>query len=160
MRRRTSFLALLVLAILASAVGCRKQAPSSSAARPAQTLVVPSTAPVGTALTPSGLRFQVLQQGTGVDHPDLSSTVRVHYTGWRADGSVLDSSVERGTPAIFKLSALIPGLSEGLLHMVEGQKMRLWIPAHLAYRDRPNIGGPLVFDVELLEIIEIERAEP
>jgi FKBP-type peptidyl-prolyl cis-trans isomerase len=121
--------------------------------RPPAQIVLPSTSPLGAATTPSGLRFLELVPGTSAVHPEPDSTVRVHYTGWRSDGTVLDSSVERGTPAVFRLTALIPGLSEGLLHMVEGQKMRFWIPAELAYKDRPEVGGPLVFDVELIEVL-------
>jgi FKBP-type peptidyl-prolyl cis-trans isomerase len=140
-----------VLLLLLVGAGCGRQtAPPPAAGRQ---VVLPSTSPIGAATTPSGLRFLELKPGTSTTHPEPHSTVRVHYTGWKSDGTVLDSSVERGTPAVFRLPALIPGLSEGLLHMVEGQKMRFWIPAELAYKDRPEVGGPLVFDVELIEVL-------
>lgn len=101
----------------------------------------------------SGLASRVLKPGTGSAHPAAEDTVQVHYTGWTTDGAMFDSSVQRGQPASFPLNGVIPGWTEGLQLMTEGQSMRLWIPANLAYGNqagRPQ--GMLVFDVELLSI--------
>jgi FKBP-type peptidyl-prolyl cis-trans isomerase len=77
----------------------------------------------------------------------------VHYTGWLADGTTFDSSHKRGRPLTFPLNGVIPGWTEGLQLMREGEKARLWIPSKLAYdgkAGRPQ--GMLVFDVELLKV--------
>ena len=77
----------------------------------------------------------------------------VHYTGWTTDGTMVDSSIQRGTPATFPLSAVIPGWTEGVQLMVVGEARRLWIPEDLAYKGRPGPpAGDLVFDVVLLGI--------
>jgi peptidylprolyl isomerase len=113
------------------------------------------TPPVDARKTSSGLVTRVLQEGTGTQHPNGRSVVEVHYTGWTRDGRMFDSSVVRGQPASFPVDNLIRGWSEGLQLMVVGEKARFWIPAHLAYGDHPGSGapaGPLVFDVELLDI--------
>jgi peptidylprolyl isomerase len=103
--------------------------------------------------THSGLAYEVLKRGTGTQHPGPESSVKVHYTGWTTDGAVFDSSVERGQPATFPLNRVISGWTEGLQHMVVGEKTRFWIPEHLAYRGRPGApAGMLIFDVELLDI--------
>jgi FKBP-type peptidyl-prolyl cis-trans isomerase len=102
--------------------------------------------------TPSGLAYVVLNEGTGGRHPKASSTVTVHYTGWTTDGKMFDSSVVRGQPASFPLNNVIPGWTEGLQLMVEGEKARFWIPEKLAYKGQSAPYGLLVFDVELLKI--------
>ena len=81
--------------------------------------------------------------------------VTVHYSGWTTDGEMFDSSVMRGSPATFGLGQVIPGWTEGVQLMVEGEKRRFWIPAKLAYGENPQGGAPagtLVFDVELIKI--------
>jgi FKBP-type peptidyl-prolyl cis-trans isomerase len=101
----------------------------------------------------SGLASRVLQAGTGSTHPKAASTVTVHYSGWTTDGKLFDSSVNRGFPATFRLNQVIPGWTEAVQLMVEGEKRRLWIPANLAYGENPPPGAPsgmLVFDVELI----------
>jgi FKBP-type peptidyl-prolyl cis-trans isomerase len=103
----------------------------------------------------SGLAWKVLQPGTGTASPGRKGTVRVHYTGWTTDGEMFDSSVAKGTPATFPLDKVIPGWTEGLQLMVEGEKRRFWIPKKLAYRGRPGLPeGRLVFDIELLEVVK------
>ena len=103
--------------------------------------------------TKSGLAYKVLKKGTGKDHPTANSNVQVHYTGWTTDGKMFDSSVVRGEPAEFPLNRVIPGWTEGVQLMVEGEKTRFWIPVELAYNNRPGRpAGMLVFDVELLKI--------
>jgi peptidylprolyl isomerase len=105
--------------------------------------------------TKSGLAYRQLAKGKGAVHPKPTDRVKVHYTGWTAsDGKQFDSSVTRGQPAMFPLNGVIPGWTEGLGLMVEGEKMRLWIPEEMAYKGQPGRPqGMLVFDVELLEIM-------
>jgi peptidylprolyl isomerase len=95
----------------------------------------------------------VLQAGSGNRRPRSTDTVVVHYTGWTTDGKMFDSSVTRGEPAEFSLDGVIPGWTEGLQMMVEGEKRRFWIPEDLAYAGQPGKPqGMLVFDVELIDI--------
>jgi FKBP-type peptidyl-prolyl cis-trans isomerase len=109
--------------------------------------------PADATATASGLASRVLQAGTGTTHPGARSKVRVHYSGWTTDGRMFDSSVSRGEPISFGLNQVIPGWTEGVQLMVEGEKRRLWIPEKLAYGGRPGApAGMLVFDVELIRI--------
>jgi peptidylprolyl isomerase len=111
--------------------------------------------PDGVEKTKSGLASRVLAKGHGTRHPSAASGVKVHYTGWTTDGEMFDSSVVRGVPAVFPLDGVIEGWTEGLQLMVEGEKRRLWVPEELAYKGRPGRPqGMLVFDVELIEILE------
>jgi len=103
--------------------------------------------------TKTGLFYQSMAKGTGKAHPTGKSVVSVHYSGWTTDGNMFDSSVVRGEPATFPLDGVIPGWTEGVQLMVEGEKMRFWIPELLAYKGTPGApAGMLVFDVELLKI--------
>src|SRR5947208_1109175 len=116
-----------------------------------------AAAPADAEKTASGLASKVLQKGTGTAHPAPTSMVKIHYTGWTADGKMFDTSVARKKVAMFPVNGVIPGFSEGLQLMVEGEKRRLWIPGPLAYDNSPRQGVPrgmLVFDVELLQIVE------
>lgn len=106
---------------------------------------------------PSGLAYADIEEGAG-DPPRISDTVRVHYTGRLTDGTVFDSSVQRGQPAAFALNKVIPGWTEGVSSMKPGGKRRLVIPPELAYGEKgspPTIppNSVLDFDVELLEVI-------
>jgi peptidylprolyl isomerase len=108
--------------------------------------------PADATTTASGLAYKVLSKGTGTSHPSASSTVTVHYTGWMTNGQMFDSSVVRGETISFPLNRVIPGWTEGLQTMVQGEKTRFWIPGNLAYGEVPQGGRPygtLVFDVEL-----------
>jgi peptidylprolyl isomerase len=111
-----------------------------------------AAAPPEATRTPTGLASKVLTPGTGTRHPRPNSTVRVHYTGWTTDGKMFDSSVARGEPISFSLAEVIPGWTEGVQMMVEGEKRRFWIPGSLAYEGRSGPQGTLVFDIELLRI--------
>ena len=102
--------------------------------------------------TASGLAYKLLKAGTGGRHPKASDQVTVHYSGWTTDGKLFDSSVARGAPTSFPLNGVIPGWTEGLQLMVEGEKARLWIPEKLAYKGQGPVNGMLVFDVELIKI--------
>jgi peptidylprolyl isomerase len=80
--------------------------------------------------------------------------VQVNYAGWTTDGKMFDSSYSRGEPATFGLNAVIPGWTEALQLMVEGEKRRIWVPEKLAYAGKPGApAGMLVFEVELLKIM-------
>jgi FKBP-type peptidyl-prolyl cis-trans isomerase len=111
-------------------------------------------APADAKKTASGLAYKVLQKGTGKDHPAASNRVTVHYSGWTTDGKMFDSSVARGEPATFGLGQVIKGWTEGVQLMTVGEKARFWIPAALAYGDKPSRpgapSGMLVFDIELI----------
>ena len=112
----------------------------------------------GIKVTESGLQYEVLESGNG-DSPKASDNVEVHYTGKLIDGTVFDSSVERGVPASFGVTQVIPGWVEALQLMHEGDKWRLYIPSDLPYGPNGAGGviGPnmtLIFDVELLRVIK------
>lgn len=107
--------------------------------------------------TSSGLKYQVLKRGTGTVSPKPTDTVKVHYHGTLLNGTVFDSSVQRGEPISFPLNGVIPGWTEGLQLMKVGDKFKFEIPPDLAYG--PNSPTPaippnstLVFEVELLGI--------
>lgn len=111
----------------------------------------------GIITLPSGLQYQVLKEGSG-KKPTAKDSVKCHYEGFLIDGTVFDSSVQRGEPAVFGLQQVIAGWTEGLQLMSEGAKYRFFIPYRLAYGE----GGAgqmippyaaLIFDVELIEVV-------
>ena len=107
--------------------------------------------------TPSGLQYEVLKEGSG-PKPKATDKVKCHYHGTLPDGTVFDSSVQRGQPATFPLNMVIKGWTEALQLMSVGSKYRLFLHPSLAYGDRQTgaVIGPnstLIFDVELLEIV-------
>lgn len=110
----------------------------------------------GVKTTDSGLQYKVLQAGSGEQHPTATDRVKVHYHGTLLNGTVFDSSVDRGKPIDFGLSQVIPGWTEGVQLMVEGEKTRFYIPSNLAYGNRSvgriPAGSVLIFDVELIKI--------
>ncbi len=107
-------------------------------------------------VTASGLQYEFLQQGEGGAMPGAKDKVEVHYHGTLIDGTVFDSSVERGATITFGLNQVIKGWTEGLQLMAEGDKVRLYIPAELAYGSRRAgkipANSALIFDVELIKI--------
>lgn len=112
----------------------------------------------GVVELPSGLQYEILKQGTGAK-PSASDKVKCHYHGKLINGTVFDSSVQRGEPATFGVSQVIPGWVEALQLMPVGSKWRLFIPSNLAYGEHgagdviePN--STLIFDVELLDIVK------
>ena len=117
---------------------------------------VPLTEPPSYALrTASGLAFVILREGSGSEHPTPTSTVTAHYEGWTTDGKQFDSSYERGQPTKLPLQHVIPGWQEAVPLMLVGEKTRFWIPAELAYGDKPGRPqGTLIFDIELISIDE------
>ena len=150
----------VTLAAAICLLGCNK-ASEPSAEKPAS-----KAAPAGQAeaaqktemkTTASGLKYQVLKQGTGTVSPKATDTVKVHYHGTLLNGTVFDSSVERGEPISFPLNRVIPGWTEGLQLMKVGDKFKFEIPPDLAYganSPSPKIppNSTLVFEVELLGI--------
>ena len=110
----------------------------------------------GVKVTDTGLQYKITKEGTG-KIPTREDVVRVHYTGRLADGTVFDSSVERGQPAEFPVGAVIAGWTEALMMMPVGSEWELAIPSDLGYGDRPVGGIPansvLFFDVTLLDIV-------
>lgn len=113
----------------------------------------------GVFTTPSGLQYMVLRQGAG-PRPRPADKVRVNYHGTLLDGTVFDSSYDRGQPAEFGLDQVIAGWTEGVSMMPVGAKYRFWVPGVLAYGDKGTPGGPigpnatLVFDIELMGIVQ------
>ena len=111
----------------------------------------------GVITLPSGLQYQVLKEGNG-KKPSAKDQVKCHYEGFLIDGTVFDSSVQRGEPAVFGLQQVIAGWTEGLQLMQEGAKYRFFIPYRLAYGESGAAGAippfaALIFDVELLEVM-------
>ena len=108
--------------------------------------------------TPSGLQYEIIKDGDG-PQPTATDQVEVHYTGKLIDGTVFDSSEERGIPATFGVTQVIPGWVEALQLMKAGSRWRLFIPSNLAYGPNGAPGSPigpnatLIFDVELLKVI-------
>ena len=110
----------------------------------------------GVITTASGLQYTVLKEGTGKS-PKATDTVVCHYEGFLTNGTVFDSSIQRGEPAAFPLNGVIAGWTEGLQLMKEGGKNRFFIPYHLAYGEAGEAGSippyaALIFDVELIEV--------
>jgi FKBP-type peptidyl-prolyl cis-trans isomerase len=143
---------MLLCAALTS--GCKNEGKSPS---PGIELAAPPdlAMPPGDAqTTASGLVTRVLKEGSGERRPRAEDSVRVHYAGWKSSGSLIDSSIERGVPGTFPLSGVIPGWAEGLQLMRVGERRRLWIPQSLSYTRPGRPPSTVVFDIELLEIIE------
>jgi FKBP-type peptidyl-prolyl cis-trans isomerase len=111
----------------------------------------------GVTETASGLQYEVIKEGSGAK-PKASDKVKVHYHGTLIDGTVFDSSVEKGEPIDFKLNQVIPGWTEGVQLMSVGSKYKFYIPSDLAYGDRDSGkipgGSTLIFEVELLDIVQ------
>ncbi|MEI6078748.1 MAG: FKBP-type peptidyl-prolyl cis-trans isomerase [Verrucomicrobiota bacterium] len=159
---------VFTLAVASVLAGCSKEtasAPGPDAAPKAATNTASNPVPVtlvqpdatSMTATASGLKYVVLKHGSGTISPKATDTVKVHYHGTLLDGTVFDSSVERGEPISFALNQVIPGWTEGLQLMKVGDKFKFEIPANLAYG--PNSPSPkipanstLVFEVELLAI--------
>jgi FKBP-type peptidyl-prolyl cis-trans isomerase/outer membrane protein assembly factor BamB len=113
--------------------------------------------PPATAVrTPSGLAYQVLKSGAGTTHPSASSTVTVHFSAWQSDGRLFESTVLANHPAQVSLATAPEGWREALCSMVAGEKTRFWIPANLAFGEKPanrfNPPGDLLYEIELLSV--------
>lgn len=117
----------------------------------------------GVTTTTSGLQYEVMKEGTGAK-PTAADNVTTHYHGTLLDGTIFDSSVDRGEPVTFPVTGVIPGWTEALQLMSVGSKWKLYLPSNLAYGEQgagPNIGPntPLIFEVELLGINDKPAAE-
>lgn len=163
MRPSRLLIALGSTAVLLNVAACGGPAPENApaaapaAAQPPQIPAPPDVAapPDNATTTASGLAWLIVKPGTGTIHPPATSTVRVHYTGWKTNGEMFESTVTRGEPAEFALNRVIPGWTEGVQLMVLGETRRFWIPGPLAYDTDPRPDAPkgmLVFDIELLDI--------
>lgn len=106
--------------------------------------------------TPSGLSFRILKKGTGTAHPALDERVTLQLSGWKADGTPIETTAMSHQPITYVVSDMLPGMREGVQRMVVGDKARLWIPGALAYGTKPMRVGPptgdLVYDLELVAI--------
>jgi peptidylprolyl isomerase len=142
---------MVALGVLAGlAVACSSSSMMSTEAPPDV-----KAAPADAQKTASGIASKVIRAGSGTVHPTLRSVVTVHYVGWQTNGQKFDASIDRGEPAEFPLTGVIPGWTEGVQLMVVGERRRFWIPGNLAYDTdpRPEVPkGLLVFDIELLGI--------
>ena len=104
----------------------------------------------------SGIQYKVIKEGTG-PNPEPNDNVQVHYKGTLIDGTKFDSSYDRGEPAVFLVSRVVPGFSQGLLLMNVGSTYQFFIPGHLGYGQGDGPGGPMavmIFEVEMLNIIK------
>ncbi len=125
---------------------------------PGEDFLAKNKARAGVTVTASGLQYEVMKKGTATAHPTAESKVKVHYHGTLIDGTVFDSSVQRGEPITFGLNQVIPGWTEGVQLMSPGDKFKFFLPYQLAYGER-GAGGSikpfsaLVFEVELIEIV-------
>ena len=140
---------IAILVFCAALAACSSSTPATPQIPPPPDV---AAAPADAQRTPTNLAYKVLRPGTGTRHPRPNSEVTVHYTGWTTDGKMFDSSLARGQPATFRLDQVIPGWTEGVQMMVEGEQRRFWIPAKLAYEGQSGPQGLLVFDIELLRI--------
>jgi len=148
---------ILVVVLFVRYSSSSKQAAAENIAKGAEFMTANQKVD-GVKTTPSGLQYLVLQQGSGTVYPKASDRVRVHYHGTLIDGTVFDSSVERGQDISFGLNQVIKGWTEGLQLMVIGEKTRLFIPSELGYGNsatgKIGPGSTLIFDVELFGINE------
>ncbi|MFC3680931.1 FKBP-type peptidyl-prolyl cis-trans isomerase [Bacterioplanoides pacificum] len=138
----------------------KQEALNDAAAKESEEFLTKNAEREEVTVTESGLQYEVLVAGKdGLEKPAATDTVRVHYHGTLTDGTVFDSSVERGEPAQFPVNGVIKGWIEALQMMQPGDKWKLYVPAELAYGARspsPKIpaNSALIFEVELLEVVK------
>lgn len=156
--KRLVFLFPLIAALGLVSCETNDQGDNSATVEPAELQPVAAGGQSGgMKKTYSGLQYEVLRPGTG-QRPTEFNRVRVHYHGTLQNGTVFDSSVQRGQPIVLGLNQVIPGWREGIPLMKEGAKYRFIVPPHLAYGARgapPKIGPneTLVFEVELFDVL-------
>ncbi|HWC19671.1 MAG TPA: FKBP-type peptidyl-prolyl cis-trans isomerase [Terriglobales bacterium] len=112
--------------------------------------------PATASTTASGLGYLVLQKGNGTVHPNAASKVTAHFSAWRSDGRLFETTVMARRPALINVAMMPLGLREAFSMMVAGEKARFWLPAALAYGEKPanrfNPPGDMVYEIELLDI--------
>jgi FKBP-type peptidyl-prolyl cis-trans isomerase FklB len=154
---RSSFVVLAAgIAALAVAACSKSETATAPAEKTEAAAAAPAAAGGSVVTTQSGLQYEILASGSGKS-PSASDSVTVHYRGTLTDGTEFDSSHKRGQPAVFPVNRVIPGWTEALQLMKEGDKWKLTIPPQLAYGERgagklipPN--STLVFEVELIKV--------
>jgi FKBP-type peptidyl-prolyl cis-trans isomerase FklB len=154
---RSSFVVLAAAIAALTVAACSKPETATAPAEKTEAAAaVPAAAAAGVVKTQSGLQYEILASGSGKS-PSASDSVTVHYRGTLTDGTEFDSSHKRGQPAVFPVNRVIPGWTEALQLMKEGDKWKLTIPPQLAYGERgagklipPN--STLVFEVELIKV--------
>ncbi len=113
-------------------------------------------APADATRTSSGLAYVVLKPGTGTAHPSVTSKVTAHFTSWRSDGRIFETTVMTNHPALVSVASAPTGWREAITSMVPGEKARFWIPAALAFGEKPanrfNPPGDLVYEIELISV--------
>ena len=144
------------MAVTCASVSVRNTPATNARARTERPKTAQNAKKEGVITRASGLQYKVIKSGTGAS-PQPTDRVKVHYHGTLIDGTVFDSSVQRGQPITFPVNGVIPGWVEALQLMKEGDKWQLFIPANLAYGDHsPGAGIPpnsvLIFEVELIDI--------
>jgi len=149
---------IVVVIAVCLVVAPRLRAQESDEKKAAQAFLEKAAAAKGARKSPSGLIYQEIKPGTGAQ-PKATDRVKVHYQGTLIDGTVFDSSIQRGQPATFPLNGVIPCWTEGVQMMKVGGKSKLICPSTIAYGERgapPRIkpGAVLVFKVELLDIVK------
>ena len=148
---------MLALGLLVSSVNAQDKVEGEKNLKAGKAFLAANAKKDGVITTATGLQYKVLKSGTGAS-PQKTDTVKVHYHGTLIDGTVFDSSVQRGEPITFPVSDVIPGWTEALQLMKVGDKWQLFIPSSLAYGELSPPGskiGPnstLLFEVELLGI--------
>jgi peptidylprolyl isomerase len=149
-------------ALTLALAACSRDGDAGKPAAPGDLPAPPDVAapPPDAQRSASGLASKVLKPGTGTVRPKATSRVRVHYTGWTTDGKMFETSTTK-EPIVFGLGQVIPGWTEGVQLMVAGEKRRFWIPVELAYKNEPGApAGMLVFDIELLDVLDAPPAPP
>ena len=151
---KSFFILTLALGLLTGCSGKKDQATMQT--DPGAAFLAANAKKEGVITTASGLQYKIIKSGTG-ESPKLTDTVTVHYQGTLIDGTIFDSSIQRGQPVSFPVNRVIPGWTEALQLMKVGDKWQLFIPANLAYGDQsPTPAIPpnsvLIFEVELLAI--------
>lgn len=159
----------LALALVAALAGCNRGADAGGADAEAnlkagQAFMERNLKEEGVQALPNGIQYKVLQSGpVGGESPDSNDLVRVEYEGSLTDGTVFDSSYERGQPSVFTLGDVVSGWREALQHMKVGDEWVVYLPADKAYGDAPRPGIPansvLVFRLKLLDIARAPGGE-
>ena len=157
--------ASLLASLLSGSLAASQPIEPLGSARPVAPPAPPDVAepPAQATRTASGLTWKLLVKGQGGERPGPHDKVTVIFTGWKADGEVIESSIPDGEPWTLLMDDVLPGLSEGLRLMGKGERRRLWIPAALATSGRPKRRGPpgpSVFDVELVDFVKMPDPIP